>query len=259
MANRVHWARTYLKQAGLLDAPRRGVFVASEAGRAVLADPPGRIGAAFLERFEAFRAFKERRVATDGTRDTARGPNASAAASAPDPLTPDEMLRLGSRTLHDELATTLLGRVREATPIFFEKLVVNLLLAMGYGGTTASVEGSLTKTSGDGGIDGVIDQDPLGLDRVYVQAKRYAEGNSVGAPAIRGFFGSLDRFKAAKSVFLTTSTFTRDAMEEAAQMSKRIVLIDGDRLARLMIRYEVGCRTVETVAIKREDEDFFET
>ena len=130
---------------------------------------------------------------------------------------------------------------------------------MGYGGTTASVEGALARTSSDGGIDGVIDQDPLGLDRVYVQAKRYGIGNSVGSPAIRDFFGSLDRFKAAKGVFLTTSTFTRDAAETAGMLSKRIVLIDGDQLAQLMIRYEVGCRTVETVAIKREDEDFFET
>ena len=182
----------------------------------------------------------------------------SVSAPSGDTLTPDETLRTAHRALTDALADTLLDRVRTASPAFFEKLVVNLLIAMGYGGSTASVEGSLTKTSGDGGIDGVIDQDPLGLDRVYVQAKRYAEGNAVGAPAIRDFFGSLDRFKAAKGVFMTTSTFTRDARETAGMLSKRIVLVDGDRLARLMIRHEVGCRTVETVTIKREDEDFFE-
>ena len=173
--------------------------------------------------------------------------------------TPDETLTAAHRALTDTLAETLLDRVRNASPAFFEKLVVNLLLAMGYGGSTASVEGSLTKSSGDGGIDGVIDQDPLGLDRVYVQAKRYGANNSVGAPAIRDFFGSLDHFQATKGVFFTTSAFTGEAMTTADRLSKRIVLVDGDRLARLMIRHEVGCRTVETIAIKREDEDFFET
>ena len=227
----------------------------------MLATKPGQIDRKTLERFDAFNAFATRRRDDDGLSVPEKGmAKSGGSVSAPlgDTLTPDETLRTAHRALTDALADTLLDRVRTASPAFFEKLVVNLLIAMGYGGSTASVEGSLTKTSGDGGIDGVIDQDPLGLDRVYVEAKRYAEGNAVGAPAIRDFFGSLDRFKAAKGVFMTTSTFTRDARETAGMLSKRIVLVDGDRLARLMIRHEVGCRTVETVTIKREDEDFFE-
>lgn len=139
-------------------------------------------------------------------------------------------------------------------PAFFEKLVVNLLIAIGYGGSTASLDRALVGRSGDGGVDGVIDHDPLGLDRVYVQAKRYA----VGAGAIRDFFGSLDRFKAAKGPFVTTSAFTRDARDTAEMLSKRIVLIDGDRLVRLMIRHDVGCRAQETLVLKRVDEDFFD-
>jgi restriction system protein len=140
---------------------------------------------------------------------------------------------------------------------FFERLVVQLLIAMGYGGTAANAGRALGK-SGDGGVDGVIDQDALGLDRIYVQAKRYADGNNVGSGAIRDFFGSLDRFKAAKGLFVTTSAFSPSARQTAELLSKRIVLVDGRQLARLMIRYNVGCRVEETVRLKKVDEEFFE-
>jgi restriction system protein len=135
--------------------------------------------------------------------------------------------------------------------------MVNLLLSMGYGGSAADAGRALGR-SGDDGVDGVIDQDALGLDRVYIQAKRYAEGNNIGPGAIRDFFGSLDRHKATKGLFVTTSTFSSSAKETAEFLSKRIVLIDGEHLAKLMIRYNVGCRIEEVLHIKKLDEDFFE-
>jgi restriction system protein len=135
---------------------------------------------------------------------------------------------------------------------------VRLLVGMGYGGSVADVSKALVGGTGDGGVDGVIDQDPLGLDRIYVQAKRYADGNTVGAGAIRDFFGSLNLFKATKGVFVTASTFSPQARETAGKLSNRIVLIDGDQLTRLMIRHGVGCRIEETLDIKKVDEEFFE-
>ena len=166
-------------------------------------------------------------------------------------------MRLAHRQIDAALEQDLLDRVRTAPPDFFERLIVNLLLSMGYGGSTANAGRALGR-SGDDGVDGVIDQDALGLDRVYIQAKRYANGNNVGAGAIRDFFGSLDRHKATKGLFVTTSTFSPSARETAELLSKRIVLIDGEQFAKLMIRYNVGCRIEETLQIKKVDEEFFE-
>jgi restriction system protein len=166
-------------------------------------------------------------------------------------------MRAAHRRIEAALAEELLDRVRAAPPDFFERLIVNLLLAMGYGGSAADAGRALGR-SGDDGVDGVIDQDALGLDRVYIQAKRYAASNSVGPGAIRDFFGSLDRHKAAKGLFVTTSGFTSSARETADYLSKRIVLIDGEQLTRLMIRHNVGCRIEEVLHVKKVDEDFFE-
>ena len=166
-------------------------------------------------------------------------------------------MRSAHRQIEASLAQELLDRIRSAPPDFFERLIVKLLLAMGYGGSVADAGRALGK-SGDGGVDGVIDQDALGLDRVYVQAKRYADGNNIGAGAIRDFFGSLDRHKAAKGLFVTTSTFSTAARETAAFLSKRIVLVDGTQLATLMIRHNVGCRVEDVFHIKKIDEDLFE-
>jgi restriction system protein len=152
----------------------------------------------------------------------------------------------------------LLVKIRGGTPAFFEALVVRLLFAMGYGGSVIDINKALVGGNGDGGVDGVIDQDTLGLDRIYVQAKRYADGNTVGASAIRDFFGSLDRFKATKGLFVTASVFSPSARETAGTLSKRIVLIDGSQLTRLMIRNNVGCRVEEKLEIKKIDEEFFE-
>ncbi len=161
--------------------------------------------------------------------------------------------------LEASLAADLLQRLRNGTPAFFEKAVVLLLNAMRYGGgSVVDLEKALTGGSGDGGIDGVIDQDILGLDRIYVQAKRYAGDNCVGPGAIRDFFGSLDMKKASKGVFVTSSSFSSNAKDTAEKLGKRIVLIDGEQLARLMIRHSVGCRVEETLTIMEIDEAFFE-
>jgi restriction system protein len=171
--------------------------------------------------------------------------------------TPDETMRLAYRQIETALAHDLLERIRNAPPDFFERLMVNLLLSMGYGRSTENAGRTLGR-SGDDGVDGVVDQDALGLDRVYIQAKRYASGNNIGPGAIRDFFGSLDRHKATKGLFVTTSTFSSSAKETAEHLSKRIVLVDGDELARLMIRHNVGCRIEDTLHIKKVDEEFFE-
>jgi len=249
-ANRVHWAKTYLAKAGLVEATRRGHFRLTQRGADVLAASPERIDNRFLSRFEEFRQFSDR--SAQPTDDEVVPEPADAAEQ-----TPDEIMRAAHRRIEAALAEDLLDRVRAAPPDFFERLIVNLLLAMGYGGSAADAGRALGR-SGDDGVDGVIDQDALGLDRVYIQAKRYAAGNSVGPGAIRDFFGSLHRHKAAKGLFVTTSTFTASARETADYLSKRIVLIDGEQLTRLMIRHNVGCRIEEVLHVKKVDEDFFE-
>jgi restriction system protein len=168
-------------------------------------------------------------------------------------------MRSAHKKLDAALADELLQRIRSGSSGFFESLVVRLLVAMGYGGSVTDVDKALVGGPGDGGIDGVIDQDPLGLDRIYVQAKCYADGNSVGASAIRDFFGSLDMKKASKGIFVTSSSFSPSAKQTVELLGKRIVLIDGQQLARLMIRHDVGCRIEETLTIKKVDEEFFET
>jgi restriction system protein len=166
-------------------------------------------------------------------------------------------MRVAHRQIEAAVAQELLARIQNAPPAFFERLIVNLLLKMGYGGSSRDAGRALGR-SGDDGVDGVIDQDALGLDRVYIQAKRYGAGNNIGPGAIRDFFGSLDRHKAAKGLFVTTSAFSTSARETAEFLSKRIVLIDGEQLARLMIRFDVGCRVEEVFQIKKVDEEFFE-
>jgi restriction system protein len=249
-ANRVHWAKTYLAKAGLVEGTKRGHFRLTQRGADVLAANPERIDNRFLSRFEEFRQFSDR--SAQSTDDEVVPETADAAEQ-----TPDEIMRAAHRRIEAALAEDLLDRVRAAPPDFFERLIVNLLLAMGYGGSAADAGRALGR-SGDDGVDGVIDQDALGLDRVYIQAKRYAAGNSVGPGAIRDFFGSLDRHKAAKGLFVTTSGFTSSARETADYLSKRIVLIDGEQLTRLMIRHNVGCRIEEVLHVKKVDEDFFE-
>jgi restriction system protein len=254
IGNRVHWAKTYLTKAGLLESTRRGHFRINERGRQVLASHPARIDNEFFSQFAEFRQFKEK-SANDAA--PAKGAQQIDPILVSRPETPDEIMRVAHKQVETSLGQDLLDRVRDAPPAFFERLIVSLLLSMGYGGTAADAGRALGR-SGDDGVDGVIDQDALGLDRVYIQAKRYAEGNNIGPGAIRDFFGSLDRHKATKGLFVTTSTFSPSARETSEFLSKRIVLIDGEQLTKLMIRYNVGCRVEEVFHIKKVDEDFFE-
>lgn len=250
--NRVHWARTYLKQAGLVDATRRGHFQITQRGKEVLASGTQRIDAKFLNQFPEFQAFKERSISEQDERDSTDLRQSEVLAE-----TPDDQIRTAAQIIHDALGREIIDRILSAPPSFFERAIVALLLAMGYGGT-AKEAGRAIGRSGDDGVDGVIDQDTLGLDRVYVQAKRYQRENSVGSAAIRDFFGSLDMHKATKGLFVTTSSFSKSAIETAERLGKRIVLIDGTSLASLMIRFNVGCRIEEVIEIKRIDEEFFE-
>jgi len=252
-ANRVHWARTYLGKAGLVVATKRAHFRISNVGLKVLTSPPERITIKYLTQFSAFQEF--RKASGEDQESEAKSVSEISAETS---LTPDEIIRAAHRRLEKELAGELLSRIRSNTPAFFEKLVVRLLFAMGYGGSVSEISRALVGGTGDGGVDGVIDQDILGLDRIYVQAKRYAEDKPVGSASIRDFFGSLDRFKASKGLFVTASFFTPSARETALSLSKRIVLMDGEQLTQLMIRYDVGCRIEQTLSIKEVDEEFFE-
>lgn len=251
-SNRVHWAKSYLSKAGLIEATRRGHFKITERGRTVLNSRPSHIDNKILMQFDEFRQFRER------SSETAHLPSASSPQIIEDQRqTPDELMRAAWKQIETALAQDLLDRICAAPPDFFERLIVNLLLSMGYGGSTSDAGRTLGR-AGDDGVDGVIDQDALGLDRVYIQAKRYNSGNSIGSGAIRDFFGSLDRHKAAKGLFVTTSNFSSSAKDTAEYLSKRIVLIDGVQLAKLMIRHNVGCRIEDTLYIKKIDEEFFE-
>lgn len=246
--NRVNWAKSYLKKAGLLTYPRRGTFAATETGRKIIGKKPDRIDNTFLMQFPGFQEFQ-------GRKSTA--PSEKPDAKIDDTATPDEVLRAAHKQINAALALELLDRVRVSTPQFFEELIIELLLAMGYGGTSEDATRALGQ-SGDNGVDGVVDQDPLGVDQIYVQAKRYAEGNNVGSGDIRDFFGALSLKKAQKGIFFTTSQFSASAKQTAKDLGMRIVLIDGEQLTKLMIRYNVGCRDEEILHLKKVDEEFFD-
>ncbi len=253
IVNRTTWAKSYLLRAGLLVPVRRGVFTISQRGREVLGSGPARLTIRYLEQFPEFEGFRDRR------KDGSEVPTGSPAAEveAEESETPEDRMRLAHSAVEAALAKELLARVIAGTPAFFERVVVDLLLAMGYGGSSPDRGRVLGKPSDDG-VDGVVDQDPLGLDRVYVQAKRYAVDRSVGSAAVREFAGSLGIQRATKGLFVTTSTFSSAARETAAQLGQRIVLVDGEALTRLMIAHNVGCRIEETLHLRRVDEEFFD-
>jgi len=256
IADRTHWAITYMAQAGLLERTRRGFVRLTERGRAVLARTPERIDYDSLMEFPEFVAFKRRSRGDRPGGGSAESTDPSVTKVVGAARTPEERLRSAATELEAALRTELLDRIRKLAPDFFERAVVQLLLAMGYGSDLGGTAAAIGR-SGDGGLEGMIDRDPLGLDRVYVQAKRYAADNPVGSPAILQFSGALAQRGAARGVFITTSRFTDDARATAARLPQRIVLIDGEELARLMIRHDVGVRIAETVHVKRIDEDFF--
>ncbi|MCL6553452.1 MAG: restriction endonuclease [Firmicutes bacterium] len=243
--NRVGWARTYMKKAGLLESSRRGWVRITSRGLDVLKEQPQRIDVAFLERFEEFRAFRALRKTTALT---------DQALATGDEPSPEELLAKAYETLKQGVLAELLDQVRQASPAFFERLVVELLVRMGYGGSFEEAARAVGR-SGDEGIDGIIKEDRLGLDVVYIQAKRWAQ--PVSRPEIQKFAGALQGHRARKGVFITTSTFSKEAREYVEKIDTRIVLIDGERLAELMFEHNVGVSTVGTYSIKKVDTDSF--
>ncbi len=250
IANRTHWARSYLKQAGLVKNIRRGWYEITKRGQKVLADKDAQINSNFLQQFDEFQEFKNR--TQDDKSDQSLDTDLSEIS------TPDENIQIAYQKLNKDLAANLLDAVRNISAEAFEQLIVDVFIAMGYGGTSEGAGRALGRT-GDNGVDGVIDQDPLGVDQIYLQAKRYAADNTIGAGHIRDFSSSIEMRKAIKGIFVTTSFFTKSAEETVEKLGKRIILIDGAKLANLMIRYNIGCRTKETLHIKQFDDSFFET
>lgn len=247
--NRIGWANTYLKKAMLLQSPRRGCFVIAERGRQVLQSPQlQRIDMKFLEQFSEYIEFKE-------NNKPAQSDSKFSQQQLATEQTPEESLELAYQTLRKELAQEILSRTLACSPAFFEHLVVELLVKMGYGGSRRDA-GERIGQSGDGGIDGIIKEDRLGLDTIYLQAKRWQ--GSVGRPEIQKFVGALQGQRARKGVFLTTSTFTADATSYVTHIDTKVVLIDGEMLANLMIDFDVGVSISTTYSLKRIDSDYFD-
>lgn len=243
--NRVGWARTYLKKAGLLESTGRGRLRITQRGLDLLATNPKELNSKSLTQFPEFVQFKAASRTGNRTQEMEEAGLSQ---------TPEETLEASYQSLRADLAQQLLERAKTCSPRFFEKLVVDLLVAMGYGGSRRDA-GEAVGRSGDGGIDGVIKEDKLGLDAVYVQAKRW-EG-TVGRPVVQAFAGSLEGQRARKGVIITTSQFSADAQDYTGRIEKKIVLIDGERLAELMIDHGIGVNEVESYAVKKLDLDYF--
>ena len=247
--SRVGWALTYLSQAGLVNRPSRGLVQITAEGKASLHRNPERIDNRVLEQYPSYREFLER------SRMAKSSESADSAAQAPAEVSPEDLLATAVAENTAALQGELLKRALALDPRGFELLVLRLLAAMGYG-KSGAVEHS--GQSGDGGIDGIISQDPLGLDRIYLQAKQYATDRTVGRPTLQAFAGALMSAQGDRGVFLTTASFTREAIEEARRVNLRIELIDGKRLAELMLRHGVGVQAKTSATLYDLDEDFFE-
>lgn len=243
--NRVAWARTYLTKAVLLESPRRGFFRITQRGRDVLSKKPTEINIKFLERFPEFIEFRTKRnEPREETRST----------EAEDLQTPGELLESAYQKLREDLAAELLTTVKECSPSFFERLVIDVLVKMGYGGSRKEA-GKAIGRSGDEGIDGIINEDRLGLDVIFIQAKRWQA--PIGRPEIQKFAGALQGHRSNKGIFITTSSFTRDAEDYVAKINSKIVLIDGEQLSQLMIDHNVGVTLVTSFETKKIDSDYF--
>ncbi len=256
-ANRVNWATVDLKGAGLLEKPRRGFCRITADGEKVLADPPSRIDRKFLKTLPVYIEWEKKLAA----RKEARPNDVEELEHKLDIDiklgTPEEIAEQAALKIKTALETELLERVHQAPPEFLERLIIDLLGKMGYGGGDPKM-GSVTGKPGDGGIDGKIKEDALGLDEVYVQAKKYDPQKMVGAGDLRNFVGAIDGEGVSKGVFVTTAKFNSNARDFARKTSKRIILIDGEELTRLMVENGVGVREKTTIEIKRIDEDYFD-
>jgi restriction system protein len=244
--NRVAWAKVYLSKAGLIMSPRRSVYQITQRGLDVLKENPQVINVAYLKRFEEFGEFINPDV------------NKTVSENIPfveSSTTPRETLESAYQIIRKQLVQELLEKIKESTPQYFEEIVVELLVKMGYGGSVKDA-GQATKYTNDEGVDGIIKEDKLGLDVIYIQAKRYTE-NSVGRPEIQAFVGALDGKHANKGIFITTSKFADTAIAYVKAISKKVVLIDGEQLANYMIEYSLGVTTTATFELKKIDNDYF--
>ncbi len=245
--NRVGWAKTYLKKAGLVDSPRRAILQITDRGKEVLKTNPEEINVKYLKRYPEFIDFQS------GKKDTSEEITSE---EDDNEQTPEETLEASYIKIRKALAQELLNRIIELPPSFFEKLVVELLVKMGYGGSIKDAGKAMGK-SGDEGIDGTIKEDKLGLDIIYIQAKRWQPGNVVGRPEIQKFVGALAGQGAKKGIFITTSNFTKDAKEYVPRNETKIVLLDGEQVAQLMIDYNLGVTVQQTFELKKIDSDYF--
>lgn len=246
-SNRVGWARTYLKKAGLIESPKRGVMQISERGKQALKENLSEINVQYLNKFQEFIDFRLARGENEETTNTSN--------EEVKKQTPEESIEYGYKGIRKSLEQEIIAKLKSISPSFFEKIVVELLVKMGYGGSIQDAGQAIGK-SGDEGIDGIIKEDKLGLDVIYIQAKRWE--NVIGRPEVQKFVGALAGQRAKKGVFITTSHFTKEAIDYAAQMDTKIVLINGEKLSQLMIDYNLGVSVQNTYEIKKIDSDYFE-
>ena len=245
--NRVAWAGTYLKKSGLLVRPERGHLQITETGQTALKEQPDQIDITYLRQFDAFNAFHSVKESGETI-----GSQTDIFEQNTDPV---ERLEKAHDEIQQELMDELLSMVKQQTPKFLEELVVELMQAMGYGGWSKE-SGEATQYTADGGIDGIINEDPLGLDTIYLQAKRYTNG-TIGRPDIQAFVGALEMKRARKGVFITTSQFSAEALQYVGMIEKKIVLIDGKKLAELMVTHDKGVAVKDTYQVKTIDSDYF--
>jgi restriction system protein len=241
--NRIGWARTYLKKAGLMESTRRGFFKITKLGLDALKQNPPEINVKFLEQYPEFIEFKQ-----------IRKEKVSSEIEEIDKQSPEDLVVAGYQKIRQELADELLAQIKSCSPEFFEKLVVELLVKMGYGGSRKDAGKAIGKT-GDEGIDGIIKEDKLGLDTIYIQAKRWE--NTVSRPEIQKFAGALQGHRAKKGIFITTSSFSKEALDFVSKIDSKIVLIDGEHFTQLMIDYDIGVSKIASYDIKKIDTDYF--
>jgi restriction system protein len=245
--NRVGWAKTYMKKAGLLEGPTRGYFQITAKGKEVINSNPSRIDKKFLMQFEEFRGFQER---------SHSGGDGNGQSDEFDELTPEEILESSYQRIRSDLSEKLLDYAYKSTPGFFERLVIDLLVNMGYGGSRRDAARAVGQR-GDEGIDGIIDEDKLGLDTIYIQAKKWEKTSTIGRPEIQKFVGALTGKRAKRGIYLTTANFSKEAWEYAANIDLKVILIDGKKLTDLMIDNGVGVTTRSTYELKDLDSDYF--
>lgn len=247
--NRVHWSATYLVKAGLLERPHRGTLKITDLGKDVLKNKPIKIDIKYLDQFEGFQNFRFKQTPKNESVEEKE-------ILSTTQKTPEDLIGHAYKSFEQSTRDEILDLILKSSPQFFERLILDLFQAMNYGGRGG--QGTHIGKTGDGGIDGIIDEDPLGLEKIYLQAKRYAPENKITIDQIRSFAGSLDEKKARKGIFVTTSSFVSSAYDYTKNSPKSLVLIDGEELTRLMYEYDVGVRTVETVKLKKPDIDYFE-